>query len=182
MALDAVGGVVVEVVFEEIGCPVGDVEGCTFGDVDGGVDVGVGGDPTAVPGLGELVEEVMVDFEMVSPAVGKASRCAVLASGPQWKYSYVWSTPKVRNAIEQYRDCGSEGVLVAINIKLTLPSKTGMPYQVHVVMTGLLLRLPQPEVHVFVSKQYPPRPQSVASITVVGQNPQIPCAVSTRQS
>jgi hypothetical protein len=56
-------------------------------------------------------------------------------------------------------------------------------YHVHVVTFGLFLRLsrPQPVLQGPASKQKAPRPQAVAEITVVGQNPQMPCCVSTRQ-
>lgn len=62
-----------------------------------------------------------------------------------------------------------------MSLALELKMNDGrMTNHVHVVMTGLLLSFPQPDVQVLVSKQYPPRPQSVAAITVVGQNPHKP--------
>ena len=54
-------------------------------------------------------------------------------------------------------------------------------YQVKVVTAGLL-EMPQPLEQALESTHAPARPQSVAAMTVVGQNPQIPCEVSIRQS
>jgi hypothetical protein len=54
-------------------------------------------------------------------------------------------------------------------------------YQVIVVIIGLSV-IPHPLVQACESKQFPANPQSLATITVVGQNPQRLLVVSTRQS
>ncbi len=59
------------------------------GEAKDNVNVGVAGGNDVVGGLEVDDDKGVVDFVMVSAAVGKARRCAVAASGPQWKYSYV---------------------------------------------------------------------------------------------
>ena len=61
--------------------------------------------------------------------------------------------------------------------------RLGQAYQVHVFIFGLFFKLgrPHPVLQEPPSKQKPPNPQSVAAITEVGQNPQRPLSVSTRQ-
>lgn len=49
-----------------------------------------------------------------------------------------------------------------------------------VVMSVLSDNLPHPDVQEWLSTQNPAKPQSLADITVVGQNPHSPRAVSTR--
>lgn len=53
-------------------------------------------------------------------------------------------------------------------------------YHVNVVIVGFR-PIPHPLEQACLSIQLPARPQSVAAITVVGQKPQSPCSVSTRQ-
>lgn len=95
-------------------------------------------------------------------------------------YEYVWSTPKVKRAVEQKG--ASESVLVVLLATLHERADTIGTHQVKVVMVDTPERKPQPSEQLPVSIQYPAKPQSDAEITVVGQKPQSALTVSTRQS
>lgn len=50
------------------------------------------------------------------------------------------------------------------------------------VVTSVLSKAPQPFLQLCASTQLPAKPQSLAAMTVVGQNPHIPLIVSTLQA
>ena len=83
-------------------------------------------------------------------------------------------------AVEQNGFCDPE---LHERNRQTVPQYSGTMRRVYQVnMVRPLFVLPQPERQSKASTHFPARPQSEALMTVVGQNPQRPFAVSTRQS